>query len=145
MIGLYCFFSYNNSIKIRDMKKLFFTTLFTIIAVISSAQIINVQTFEFQQVTLSSDTTYSEPYPFIATYTFDLSQNTLTSFINNQSVTGKLIRYADLDDNTMVFVYADNPSAGWYVNTKTQSVSFFQMTLDGDIESRITKSIFIVY
>ena len=125
------------------MKKLFFTTLFTIIAVISSAQIINVQTFEFQQVTLSSDTTYSEPYPFIATYTFDLSQNTLTSFINNQSVTGKLIRYADLDDNTMVFVYADNPSAGWYVNTKTQSVSFFQMTLDGDIESRITKSIFI--
>lgn len=127
------------------MKNLFLSSIFAVVAFVSNAQIINVQTFEFQQITISSDTTYSEPYPFIATYTFDLSQNTLTSFINNQTKTAKLIRFEDLDDNTMVFIYTDNPSTGWYVNIQNKSVSFFQMTLDAEIESRITKSVFIVY
>lgn len=127
------------------MKNLILSAIFAVVAFVSNAQIINVQTFEFQQITISSDTTYSEPYPFIATYTFDLSQNTLTSFINNQTKTAKLIRFEDLDDNTMVFIYTDNPSTGWYVNIQNKSVSFFQMTLDAEIESRITKSVFIVY
>ena len=127
------------------MKNLILSA-FVFITFASTSQIINVQTFEFQQVTLSAtDTTYSEPYAFEASYTFDLTQNTLISFIDNKTVTGNLIRYADLDDGTMVFVYADSPTAGWYVNTKTQSVSFFQMQWSADIESRITKSIFIVY
>ena len=127
------------------MKNLILSAVFAVVAFTSNAQIINVQAFEFQQVTLSTDTTYSEPYSFVASYTFDLTQNTLTSFIDNKSVTGNLIRYADLIDGTMVFVYSDSPTTGWYVNTKTKLISFFQINLNNDLESRITKSIFIVY
>jgi hypothetical protein len=134
------------------MKKLILSAIFAAVAFTSNAQIINVQAFEFQQETIvvdydaeTSDTSYSETYLFSASYTFDLTQNTLTTFIDNQTVTGRLIRYADLDDNTMVFVYEDSPTAGWYVNTKTQSISFFEMTKNGEVESRITKSIFIMY
>ena len=128
------------------MKSLIFSAIFAVLSFTSNSQIINVQTFEFQQVTLTAtDTIYSEPYTFEASYTFDLTQNTLTSFIDNKTVISNLIRYADLYDGTMVFVYQNSPSEGWYVNTKTHSVSFFQMQWSVDVESRITKSIFIVY
>jgi len=127
------------------MKNLFLSAIFIATAFLSSAQIINVQTFEFQQVTLGADTTYSEPYSFNASYTFDLTQNTCTSFIDNNTIVAELSRYANLEDGTMVFVYTKDPSTGWYINCERQTVTFFQMQWSADIESRITKSVFIKY
>jgi hypothetical protein len=135
------------------MKNLILSTIFAVVSFCTNAQIINVQTFEFQQVKIktdfensTSDTTYSEPYQFTASYTFDLTQNTLTSFIDNKSVTANLVRYEDLPDGSMLFVYLDSPTSGWSVNMEKQKVSFLQMVdIHIYLESRITKSIFIIY
>jgi hypothetical protein len=113
------------------MKRLFISAIFATVAFVSNAQVFTLQTFDFQEVIIrNDDTTYSEVMPFIATYIFDIANNTITADINGVVTTLSVFCFVDsvpASDQYAGLTYNDFPTRGWIINITTKEVLYTEL------------------
>jgi len=113
------------------MKNLFLSAIFATVAFASNAQVFTLQTFEFQEVIIrNADTTYSEVTPFVATYIFDIANNTITADINGVVTILSVFCFIDTvsaGDQYTGLTYNDFPLQGWLINITTKEVVYSEL------------------
>jgi hypothetical protein len=127
------------------MKKLILSAIVAITSFTSNAQMFNFQTFDIQEVVIKNeDTTYSEVMPFVATYIFDIKNNTITAAINGVATTMSVFCWIDttsVGDSYAGLTYNDYPRQGWLINITTREVSFFELRDGYDYSCRFKNSV----
>jgi|694.fasta_scaffold76282_3 hypothetical protein len=113
------------------MKRLL---LLLLLPFIGNGQVFNFQTFDIQEVVIKNeDTTYSEVMSFVATYIFDIKNNTITASINGVATTMSVFCWIDttsVGDSYAGLTYNDHPLQGWLINLTTKEVLFTELRLD---------------
>ena len=124
------------------MKNLFFSAIFAFVAFTSNAQVVTLQTFQFQTVTIpdnGTDTVYSDEFEFEATYIFDVANNTISAGINGNFT--QLSVFTSQIDNCIYLTYNDFPTQYWVIDISANTVTFNELTAV-DVETiQFTKSI----
>jgi hypothetical protein len=127
------------------MKRLFISAIFATAAFTSNAQVFNFQTFDFQEVVIrNEDTTYSEVKPFVATYVFDVTNNTITASINSIVTTLSVFCFVDSvpdGDSYVGLTYNDFPTKGWLINVTTKEVLYLESRNEYDYSCRFKNAV----
>ena len=127
------------------MKRLFLSAIFAVVAFTSTAQVFTLQTFDFQEVIIrNDDTTYSEVMPFVATYIFDIANNTITADINGVVTTLSVFCFVDSvseGDQYAGLSYNDFPTKGWLINVTTKEVVYVELRDGYDYACRFKNAV----
>ena len=127
------------------MKKIFLSAIVAFATFTSNAQVFNFQTFDFQEVVIrNGDTTYSEVKPFVATYVFDVTNNTITASINGVVTTLSVFCFVDSvpdGDSYVGLTYNDFPTIGWLINVTTKEVLYLESRNEYDYSCQFKTAI----
>ena len=116
------------------MKRLFLSAIFSISAVISNAQVINLKVSEYQETVIKNNvTTINNSTSFNASYIFDITNNMITSIVNGNVISEDVFTFHEIFDDGNEYIglaYNKFPNCSWLINLTTKQVVYIESRSD---------------